>query len=333
MLDYIPMKNRATSVILRVAVSGLLIIILLYIMRDKYGLIGQALKKTNPALFAAGLVAYAAAIIVSAIRFKLIIASQDKMPVTFGETTQLTFIGYFFNNFLPTAIGGDIVKAYYLSRKSSERIASFTTVFVDRFIGLVTMIFMAFGALLFMHGNAVDSGVRGKIYIITAMAAAGLVLVSSKSLAKKLSFLLVLVRPIEERLKGLYNAINHYRNHGKLMAQSFAISVASQMLFFIAIGFLAASINSRMSLQDILMRIPIISMMSLLPSLNGFGPREFATKLLFGPLIGDVNAVAVSILWDAVLLLISLAGGVIYALGPRFRIDLYSAIMMKERKD
>jgi uncharacterized membrane protein YbhN (UPF0104 family) len=69
--------------------------------------------------------------------------------------------------------------------------------------------------------------------------------------------------------------------------------------------------------------------MSLLPSLNGLGLREGATVVFFGPLIGKGNAFAISILWVIILLIMSLLGGLIYALSPQFRVRL-DALKEKE---
>jgi hypothetical protein len=75
-------------------------------------------------------------------------------------------------------------------------------------------------------------------------------------------------------------------------------------------------------MMDILLRMPLISMISLLPSINGLGVREGSTVLFFGPLIGKENAFVVSILWLFTLFLTSIAGGIIYGLSPQFRIRL-----------
>ena len=66
--------------------------------------------------------------------------------------------------------------------------------------------------------------------------------------------------------------------------------------------------------------MPIISAMSLLPSINGLGVREGSTVMLFGPIIGKERAFVVSILLLLVLLVTSLAGGLIYAFSPQFKV-------------
>lgn len=288
-------------------------------MRGKYGQIATVLKGTDLATFFLGTVVYMVALLLASFRLQLIAKAQS-ITMSFAESTSFTFIGYFFNNFLPTSIGGDVVKAYYVSRKSADKTSAYTSVFIDRAIGLVTMIFMAFVALLFAQNNIVDRNVKYMIYAIAAISALGVAFLAHEGFARKFSPLLAVVRPIEEQLKKAYRAINSYRHHKLLMLQTLAISIFSQLLFFTAMGILVVSIGSRVSTFDILLRMPIISMMSLLPSINGLGLREGATVLLFGPLIGKTSAFAASILWIAVLLITSVIGGFVYAFSPQFKV-------------
>ena len=291
-------------------------------MRDKYPQIIAVLKGTDYKIFGLGLATLVLAVTIASLRLKLIIGAQGDIPVRLPEAVALTFIGYFFNNFLPTAIGGDVIKAYYLSKKTSDKMGSYTAVFVDRAIGLFTMIFMGFLALLLVGANVIDESVRRMLYVITAISVLAVVFILNKNFARIFSVLLLFFKPIEERLKRAYGTVNKYRHNLPIIFKSLIISVMSQILFFISIGILASSIDSRISTMDILLRMPIISAMSLLPSINGLGVREGSTVLLFGPLIGKENAFAVSILWLLALLLISFIGGVIYAVSPQFKVKL-----------
>ncbi|MFA6078454.1 MAG: lysylphosphatidylglycerol synthase transmembrane domain-containing protein [Candidatus Omnitrophota bacterium] len=307
--------------ILRVAVSCLLIVILIYIMRDKYDLIINALKGTRVPLFALALLAFLTAITLASVRLKLIINAQD-ITISLKEGVSLTFIGYFFNNFLPTAIGGDVVKAYYLSKKTHLKMGAYTSIFVDRVMGLITMIFMAFLALSLAGNQSTDNVIRYSIYGITLISLAAIIFITNKNIAKKFFFLLFFLKPIEDKIKNIYNVVYKYKHHKALMLQSLAISFISQLLFFFSLGILALSIGERMPIMDLLLRSPLISAASLLPSINGLGLREGATVMFFGPLIGKENAFAVSILWLAILLIISVAGGIIYLLSPQFKVKI-----------
>ncbi|MDP3804643.1 MAG: lysylphosphatidylglycerol synthase transmembrane domain-containing protein [Candidatus Omnitrophota bacterium] len=316
------MKKKIMSLVIRTVVSLSFILILLYIMRGRYGQILQALKETRIGVFGLALALFSCAISLGSLRLKLIIEAGGNLKIRFREAFSLTYIGYFFNNFLPTSIGGDVVKAYYLAKKSSDKVGSYTSIFIDRVIGLVTMIFMATVALLFVPGQIIDDKVRRMIYVITAIAVLVIVFLMNKKFARKFSALLYFARPIEEKLKNAYNAIHLYKRHTKLLIQSLVLSIISQILFFSSIGILAASIGARIPALQILLRMPIISAMSMLPSINGLGLREGSTVLLFGPLIGKENAFAVGILWFLVLFITSILGGLIYGLSPQFKVKL-----------
>lgn len=320
MLNYLPMKKKI-SPFLRTAVSLLLIIVLLYIMRGKYGDIVKALKNTNMYVFSLAFAAFMVASTVASFRMKLIIEVQG-IDLTFREALSLTFIGYFFNNFLPTSIGGDVVKAHYLSKNSRDTTGSYTSVFVDRAVGLVTMVFMAFAVLILAGVNIVDRNLAITICAITALSIVGIIFFANRKFAKKFFALIVLVKPIETQLRNLYESTDKYRRRSGLMAAAFCISVISQLSYFTCYGILALSIGSRIPIIDLLLKMPIVGMMSLLPSINGLGIREGSMIVLFGPLIGKENALAISILMIMLLLITSVIGGIIYALSPQFKMKL-----------
>ena len=107
MLNY-PTMKKGTSSLLRALTSIILIVILLYVVRGKYGDILKTLKSTNTILMALAFALFTIASLVASFRMKIIIGAQG-IKIRYREALSLTFIGYFFNNFLPTAIGGDVV--------------------------------------------------------------------------------------------------------------------------------------------------------------------------------------------------------------------------------
>lgn len=313
--------TKRLSQALRAFVSVFFIILLLYIMRDKYPQILKAFASTKLFVFLLALLLFAAAASVGSIRLKLLIEAQD-IIVTIKEALGLTFIGYFFNNFLPTSIGGDVAKAYYLSKKTDKKTGAYASVFVDRVIGLLTMISMAFFALFFVEEGVVDCTLRYIIYAITFGSLIFIIFMTNKRLAQKFSFLFFIINPIRGRLRKAYEVIHQYQYKKTLLIKSFIISFLSQALFFSSLGVVALSLGSRIPVKDLLIKMPIVSMMSLLPSINGLGLREGSTVVLFGPLIGQDKAFAMSILWLLILLCISITGGLIYAFSPQFKIKI-----------
>lgn len=290
-------------------------------MRGKYGEIIAALKSADPRIFVFAVLIFIAAMLVACVRLRLI-AKVQSIHLTFPEAASLTYVGYFFNNFLPTAIGGDVVKAYYLSKKCENNTGSYTSVFIDRALGLITMIFMAFIALFFVQAEVVSNSIKYAVYIITGISVLAIIFLLNKTIAKFFSRLLSFVGPLENQLRKAYNAIHSYKHHTALMSQAFIASVIGQLMLFSCMGILALSIGSRISPIAVLIRMPVVSMVSLLPSINGLGVREGSTVFVFTPLIGESNAFAISILMIAIMLINSIIGGLIYLFSPHFKVKL-----------
>ena len=294
-----------------------LIALLFYSMRGEYGQISAAIKNMNLTVFLAAFLLFILAVVLASVRMKLIIEAQE-IPLKVREAVYLNFIGYFFNNFLPTTIGGDVVKAYYLAKGRQEKMGSFTSIFVDRVIGLLTMILMAFVALFFASEKTVDNSVKYSIFVITALSFIIIILMFNKNFAKKFKFLLIFMKPIEDKIRRAYDVIHKYQHHKMLLFQSFVISIISQLFFFGSLAVLALSIGFRVPFMEILLRMPIVGTISLLPSINGLGLREGSTVVLFGPIMGKENAFVVSILWLLMLFIISIIGGLVYGIGNHF---------------
>jgi uncharacterized protein (TIRG00374 family) len=79
---------------------------------------------------------------VTALRWHLLLKAQE-LHITYWNALRLTFIGIFFNTFMPGGTGGDLAKAYYVWDSGSKRAAAVTTVFLDRVVGLYAMLGLA----------------------------------------------------------------------------------------------------------------------------------------------------------------------------------------------
>ena len=318
-----------TSVLLRSLISLSLLALLIVLMRGNYTKIISILRDTNSTLFILSVVTYFGAIVIASLRLRMIVKVQQ-YRITTGEATGLTFIGYFFNNFLPTAIGGDLVKAYYVTRKTGNASASFASVFMDRFLGLVTMMFMAGLALVFAKDFVKDESMQHMIYAAMILSLVFIAFLFNKRFAAKFSFLLKLVRPFEKRLKELYHAIHGYRRHRLLLLQTVTLSFVSQITYFYSVLLLSHSASAPMPMKELFLRMPLVSALSLLPSLNGLGVREGAIVAFFAPLIGKESAFAISVLVLATLMIASVAGGLIYAMSPQFKLHTSPASLRAE---
>ncbi|MDB5311227.1 MAG: hypothetical protein JWO38_5429 [Gemmataceae bacterium] len=100
-------------------------------------------RPLNPVpLVLAGLL-MASALTLQLVRWFLLVRALD-LPFTVRNALRLGFVGVFYNTFLPGAVGGDLLKAYFIAREQPGRkAAAVATVLIDRAMGL-------FGLILFV---------------------------------------------------------------------------------------------------------------------------------------------------------------------------------------
>ncbi len=136
------MKN-GLSYLIKFSISFLFLALLFWFLRGDLGGIIQTIKITNIKLFAGAVVLYILTVIIASYRLKKLLKVQG-IYLSLVDATLLNFVGFFFNNFMPTAVGGDIAKAYFTAKRSQKKLGSITSVLADRLFGLYSLIFIAF---------------------------------------------------------------------------------------------------------------------------------------------------------------------------------------------
>ena len=321
------MKTKAFTLI-RIVVSSVFIVVLVWIMRGKVDEVAGVIKNIDISLFITGNVFFILALIIISARLKYLL-NYKNFQLNYREAASLTFVGYFFNNFLPTSMGGDVVKAYYISKKNTNKLGCFTTVFMDRLLGLFSLFLVAGLILIFSNPYAAgDSMQSWPIFIVLAVLVAFFFILWNRRLARKflspvlkVTSLLRLTKRLglEEKLKRVYETVNSFKDKKVLIAWALAVSVTAQLICFFAVYFWAKGLGSPISMRIVLLTMPLVSILAILPSINGLGIRESAIVFFFGPHIGYQNAFALSLLWLFMLFLASVIGGLSYAFADRYK--------------
>ncbi len=306
------MRNKL-SILLRAAVSLGLVGLLVWIFRKDLPGIATVLKNVSPYYFLASILFNISAVVVVSERLRMILAVQ-KLKISLGESVYLTFIGNFFNNFLPTSIGGDLVKAYYATKKSERKLESFSAVFFDRFFGFLSIGLLAFLGLVLMNRRIKDPQILWGCLIFSAVVLAAFVLFLNKSMTKAIFSRLLHLPAFQKdsKLRKLYNALNAYKEHKSIVTKLILISLAAQVLSVVLLYCIIRGISQDVSFLNLLLIMPLVSVASMIPSINGLGVREGAFVIFLGEFISKENAAAVSILFLANILITSFIGGVLY---------------------
>ena len=123
------------------AVFGLVLLAFVVSRVDPRGVL-QILSRISWSALGLALLAQAAAKIVWTVRWREILRANG-LERGFWELVAAVLVGLFYNSFLPTAVGGDVVRGYYAARGRERLAASYATVFVERAIGLICLAAMA----------------------------------------------------------------------------------------------------------------------------------------------------------------------------------------------
>lgn len=305
--------KKSISIISKVLISLFFIALLLWLMRGNIKQISVLLKSTKIGLFYLGLLLYFIVVVFSAYRLKKVLSVQG-IQLSLKDVTRLTLIGLFFTNFMPTTVGGDIVKAYYMVKLTNKKLESLTSIFVDRMLGLFSLISLATFALIFYGRNIENKLIIWAVFLMLTVSLLAIIVLLNKNIAKKFRFIVTTLRfvRLDIKLRKIYEAIAGYRHHRKIAIQAFCISLFCQILSIFIIYLLAKSIAVNVSLMVLFLVVPIITVVSMLPSLNGLGIREGAYVYFLGGIVGHEQALAISLLWLASFLGVSLLGGVVY---------------------
>lgn len=314
------MKGKLLN-ILRVVISVGLLALLIFLMRGKFDEILAIIVKTDPGFLIASIVLYGLVITpLMAMRLKLIFDASG-VQLSFKEIMNLTLIGYFFNNFLPTSIGGDMAKIYYAGKGSAKKVACVGCILMDRIVGFLGMMLIAALAFLLL-GNRIEH--KGIIWVIVSVFggfAAVLLLAWNRDLTRGFKPLLRVIEffNLDEKLKPLYDELHGYKNHKHIIIAGVAISIAAQLLASISIWLLGLSLSCRLNVANFFLLIPVIGVAAMIPSINGLGVREGSFIYFFKSFIGPEKAFALSLLFLAQMLIMSVVGFLVYLTSKQFK--------------
>ncbi len=228
-------------------------------------------------------------------------------------------VGTFFNQFLPTIVGGDMIRAIDLSEPCQSLTKSLTIILLERFIGIIALLSLVnIGFILRMkYLDEVSYVSYWPIYAQITFIVSIIVLFSMGN---------VITNEVERHVpnkfikKVLYkillvlNTLTKFRSHPIPLLKAFVLSVTLQLVFILHYYFLSISIGLHMSFAFLLIIIPIIFLLSMLPvSINGIGLREGLFIYFFSKIgVSPEKSLTICILGFSITLFYGLIGGLIY---------------------
>ncbi|MEW6675871.1 MAG: lysylphosphatidylglycerol synthase transmembrane domain-containing protein [Nitrospirota bacterium] len=274
--------NKTFLLILKFSISSAL----LYIVLSRTGpeRVFSILKNMSPLAFIFVIAIYIFAQFISSIRWKLFLPQGPRIRKLFS----LYMIGSFFNTFLPGILGGDAIKAFYLYQATGKGSLTLASVFMDRYLGFVTLMIIGIAAFPFGYKYLQSSPVEWLLPIIVLSFIIISLLIFGLRLGKRIKI-----------LSEFYDYFHAYRNQKEVVVRAILISAAVQLISFIMVYILALGIGQHIPFLACLIFLPLIIVFTTLPiSISGLGVREGAFVLLFGFIgIKPEVATAISLSW------------------------------------
>jgi len=311
-----PKKQRSRWLFYLKILVSLSLLAYIFLRRVRLPDMLQELRTVDMAWIVASFSLHALGVWISAVRWRILILAQgDRVPL--GYLVKSYLVGTFFNNFLPTRFGGDIVRIWDGSRYSRSILRSSAVVLVERLTGVVVLLFFALAASIMRLEMASGFPV---IWLSAGLALIGLSLV--------LSILTPLWAKLMERLpsagfwgqlkqKGLdfREALLVYRTLPRSLLKALFWALLLQVNVIVHYWMAGKAFHLQIPLLDYFIFIPVILLVLTVPiTIGGLGVREgLYMQIMAYYAIPAAAAVGFSLIADtAFTLAIGLIGALIY---------------------
>jgi len=248
------------------------------------------------------------------VRWQIILKQFDQ-NISLKKLFEFYLIGLFFNNFLPTSIGGDIVRIYKVVGDSEDRTAGFASVILERALGIASTLFLAITSLYYVSHYFEDDRILYTSVILFGIIVGFFILITRK---RPFEFLLNLfdkftILRIGEKIAKLIEAFYYLKERRKVFIWVFVLSFFSQVSIVIMNYTVVLAMDIDVDLTYLFLVVPVTFMLTMLPSINGVGIRDGGFVFLLAK-IGISQAAAISLSFMNVLIpmFISIWGAILF---------------------
>ena len=216
--------------------------------------------------------------LLQSLRLVWMLAVQD-VRLSYWNAMKLTYAGNFFNFALPGTTGGDLIKAYYITRFPHHKTEAVTTVFLDRVIGLLGLVTLA-GTMIILTWNPERFGA---LAIVIAVVCGGLAMGALFVFSERLRNAIGLPRlaaklPMGDQLLRVGRATVEMRRHKTLIGLSLLNTIALQFIVMVSAFVMSRALDMDGKFSLYLIYVPFGFLISAIPISppQAFGVMEWA---------------------------------------------------------
>ncbi|MGB0685204.1 MAG: lysylphosphatidylglycerol synthase transmembrane domain-containing protein [Planctomycetota bacterium] len=231
-----------------------------------------ALRGLTWGWFALGTLLWGVLLVMAAVRWQWLLRAAD-VPVSAGQALRLCFIGYFFNNVMFGATGGDLVRAVMVTRGLEQnRVRAALSVIVDRLIGLFALLTLAAIVLFILWQQDRLGEVRGlrdlavAIYLVLGLVMVGAAAYLSQRARQRLGLNWLLQRlPAQPLIHKLDDAITVYRSRRRVILGALLWSLPLQVAGILSFWAIGHALGAGLSIADDFVIFPVVQTASAVP--------------------------------------------------------------------
>lgn len=262
---------------------------------------------------------YTLNMVASAWRWHLLLEAQHvKMPRR--KLLGSILVAAFFNNFLPSNIGGDVIRIRDTAHATRSKTLATMVVLVDRGLGLMALVLIsALGATMAaeLHGSGSTPVWPSWLWVTFAAGAAiaGPAFYAPNAVHRLLQPLKIIhAEWVGDRIDTMVSALSRFRERPGAVLGCFSGALLVQALVVIFYVAVAESLQVPIHSWDLAVIVPLSLVVQMLPvSVNGFGVREATFSLYFARIgLPIASAVLLSLVAAAVMMFFSLSGAIVY---------------------
>ena len=316
-----PGRKNTKKIVIKCIVSCLLLSYLMY--KADLSAIWAALKTASPFWIVVSFSLHIIGFLLTAVRWKMLLTARGAHLSTW-YLIRSVLIGIFFNNFLPSTVGGDVYRAYDTSEQVGSKTESITVVVVERLTGIFALGLFALLALFlgFSHFSSIPIiwiAIAGLIvaFLLFLAAMNHHVAQAIKAMFEHPEMIkFPVLRKVQAKLKQIYDALTVYKRNRRVMFFAFFLALFLQINVIVHYYCISYALSLNVPLMYFFLVIPVVTVILMVPIfINGIGGREAAYTLLLG-VFGVTNSQAIAFSWIAfgMILIQGIAGGIVYAL-------------------
>lgn len=305
---------------LRVIISVSLIYFLIRTQFKDAQSITEMLRSADISLLLLAASTHIFGVFITVVRWKTLLLTQ-KMNIGFGFLVSSAFVGLFFNNLLPTSVGGDVYRAYDVAKKAGRPVeVSLSVVLAGRIAGIISAMVFAVVALFLGFTAIGEQSIVIPVAILFFITLIIVFLILNPSILKldKLVSKIRFLNRIKQRLINTYQTFMNFKKFKWALARVFIYSLLLQFSVILFYFFVAKAFGIKLGFITFLFIVPIVTIIAMIPiSIGGIGLRE-NTLVFIMVSLGVIRAEAAlsSLTIFLFLLFFGIIGGFVYIIRP-----------------